>query len=81
MKVRVRYFALVAEITGCGEEALELPAGATVADALAAATASHPRLAEAGLPTLAAVNRRHARPDDLLGDGDEVAIFPPVSGG
>ena len=47
MKVKVRYFALVAEMTGCREEALELPDSATVSDALAAVAARHPRLGDA----------------------------------
>ncbi|MBF0124070.1 MAG: molybdopterin converting factor subunit 1 [Magnetococcales bacterium] len=28
-----------------------------------------------------AVNQRHARTDDLVTDHDEIALFPPVSGG
>ncbi|MBF0158483.1 MAG: molybdopterin converting factor subunit 1 [Magnetococcales bacterium] len=28
-----------------------------------------------------AVNQRHAKPDDAVCDGDEIALFPPVSGG
>ncbi len=81
MKVKVRYFALVAEITGCSQETLELPAGATAGGALAAAAARHGRLAAPGFTPLLAVNRRHAPQEQPLSEGDEVAIFPPVSGG
>jgi molybdopterin synthase catalytic subunit len=36
----------------------------------------------AALPTaISAINHEFAQPEDLLADGDEVAFFPPVSGG
>jgi molybdopterin synthase sulfur carrier subunit len=34
-----------------------------------------------GESVLAAVNQEIARPDTTIKDGDEVAIFPPVTGG
>jgi molybdopterin converting factor subunit 1 len=79
--VTVRYFAAAREATGRGEEALVLPAGATVADAVASVTRTHPALA--GLaPTLrVAVGERFAPREAALADGDTVALLPPVSGG
>lgn len=81
MKVTILYFAHVAEITGCPREELALPEGATAGDALAAAADRHPGLAAPGFAPLLAVNRRHAGHAETLSGGDEVAIFPPVSGG
>lgn len=81
MKVGIRYFALVAEVAGREGETLELAAGATVADALQRVTEQYPRLAAAGFRPLVAVNRRHAGEDSSLAEGDELAVFPPVSGG
>jgi molybdopterin synthase catalytic subunit len=81
MNVQVRYFALVAEITGQSEDTVELPAAATAGAALAAAAARHPRLATPGFRPLLAVNGRPAAAPTPLAEGDEVAIFPPVSGG
>jgi molybdopterin converting factor subunit 1 len=81
MRVRLLYFARVAEITGRDGEDVELPDGATAGDALKAAAAGHPGLGAPGFTPLLAVNRRHAGPRDPLADGDEVAVFPPVSGG
>lgn len=80
MKVRLLLFAMYAEALGTREVPLELPAGATAADALA-----HVRqLAGAErLPPkpLIAVNQRYAKPETALKDGDEVALIPPVAGG
>ena len=81
MKIAMRYFALVAEVAGCKGETLELAAGATVDDALKMVSRQYPRLSAAGFRPLVAVNRRHASDDVPLADADEVAVFPPVSGG
>ena len=81
MKITVKYFALAAEIAGVEAESLKLAAGATAGDALEAARRLHPRLTTAGFSPLMAVNRHHADRTTGLADGDEVAIFPPVSGG
>lgn len=80
--VRVRLFAMLRERAGAGELSLELPAGATVADALAE-LAQHPGLAEplARIEVATAVNREWARPETPLRAGDELALIPPVSGG
>ena len=81
MKIALRYFALVAEVAGRDGESLELAAEATVADALKSLSRQYPRLAAAGFRPMVAVNRRHAGHDVALAEGDELAIFPPVSGG
>jgi molybdopterin synthase sulfur carrier subunit len=81
MKVTVLYFARVAELTGCQDQQLELTPGATAGEALAEAARRHPSLNEPGFSPLLAVNREHAAAHRVLADGDEVAIFPPVSGG
>jgi molybdopterin synthase catalytic subunit len=76
MTVRVRLFAILRERAGRDEVELELPEGASVADALAAVD----HLA-GGLSLVMAVNREYARPDQRLAPGDELALIPPVSGG
>ena len=76
MEVTVRLFAMLRERAGAGEVSLELPDGASVADALHELS----DLAE-GLPLVMAVNREYAGEEHVLEAGDELALIPPVSGG
>ncbi len=80
--VRVRLFSLFREQAGTSQCDLDVDGAATVAEALDALKRRYPGLASAGdVPVLAAVNREHAATDRRLADGDELAVFPPVSGG
>jgi len=82
LTVSVRLFAMLREAAGSDRLELELPAGATVADALDA-VAREPGLEELvrRLPVRAALNREYVDAATALSDGDEVALIPPVSGG
>ena len=81
MTVRVFYFAALAEQVDCRSEELET-------DAISAGELIQ-RLRARGEPwqsafdsrTQIAINQHLAGPDDGLDDGDEVAFFPPVTGG
>jgi len=88
MKVTVRYFARYRSLVGKGEEEVELPEGATVMDLIEKIKEMHPVLKNevfAEDDDLADVNvsrnGRYVRFDEILKEGDVVAIFPPVSGG
>jgi len=81
VKVRVRLFASFAELAGFREKELELPDGATAGDALALLRRGPLLLLPERARPLLAVNRQHVQADHALAPGDEVAIFPPVSGG
>jgi molybdopterin synthase catalytic subunit/molybdopterin converting factor small subunit len=76
MRISVRLFAGLREQAGVRERSLEVRNGATVADVW-------PLLDLGAEPAglLYAVNRAYARPSTVLGEGDEVALIPPVSGG
>jgi molybdopterin synthase catalytic subunit len=76
MPVRVRLFAMLRERAGAGEIAVELPDGASVAQALQAL-----RWLTEDVPVVMAVNREFAEPGLMLRAGDELALIPPVSGG
>ncbi|HEY6988565.1 MAG TPA: molybdenum cofactor biosynthesis protein MoaE [Bryobacteraceae bacterium] len=81
MRVRVLFFGALKEITGHAEEALEVPAGATLEDVFRIYSERHETLRQRRPSTLFARNREFARGDAVLADGDEIAFLPPVSGG
>lgn len=76
MSITVRYFASIRERVGKGEDTIESKGIGCVGDVWAAS-------ARIPLPgnTLMAVNMEYARPEQAVRDGDEVAFFPPVTGG
>jgi molybdopterin converting factor subunit 1 len=81
VRIRARLFAVQRELAGTREVALELDDGRTIEDAWAAVVERFPALAP-GRPFLRfARNGDYAEPATTLGDGDEVAFIPPVSGG
>jgi molybdopterin converting factor subunit 1 len=81
VRVRVRLFAIQRELAGTREVALELPDGASVADAWTALVEVHPGLAPGRDSVRFARNGAYADATEPLGDGDELAVIPPVSGG
>ena len=79
--IHVKFFASVRERVGIGEISLPMPeGGATVEEVLALAEGEVGVLLQ-GAHLLAAVNLRHVPFSDVVRDGDEVAFFPPVTGG
>jgi molybdopterin converting factor subunit 1 len=81
MEIKVMYFATLREHTGLREEQLHLHDGATTEDLKSVLRARHEKLGQALDTAIIAVNREFAFPEDELHEGDEVALFPPVSGG
>ena len=81
MRIRVRYFATQRELLGRREELLELPGRATVGEAWQRLIARDARLAAASPSVRFARNREYADVSEVLADGDELAIIPPVAGG
>jgi molybdopterin synthase catalytic subunit len=81
MRVRVLLFARLRELAGGDALELDLPEGESLAGCWRRLQQAHPALqAYRGMP-LAAVNQEHAPADLSLRGGEEVAFFPPVSGG
>ena len=83
--MKLLYFAWVRQNIGKSEETMTLPAGvATIRDLARHLQARGPGYAEAfaDLARLrAAANQVHVGFDTRLSDGDEIAFFPPVTGG
>jgi len=81
MQIRVRLFATLRQQAGWAQQLLDVPAGTTLDGALAAIDSAYPSLAIGRRTFYAAVNQEYAQGEQLLREGDEVALFPPVSGG
>jgi molybdopterin synthase sulfur carrier subunit len=81
MKLKLLFFASHREALGAASKAFEIPEGATVKDLFDALAAKHPALKGLEERTIIAVNRDQADWALRLKDGDEVAFYPPVSGG
>jgi molybdopterin converting factor subunit 1 len=81
VRVQVLLFASAREAAGCASEVLDLPEGATVADARDALSRKHPSLVSGWRQARFAIGERFAAPSEPLETGDVLAIVPPVSGG
>ncbi len=81
MQVKLLFFASLKDIVGAKQIELDVPEGATVSDVLAHLESSYPRMKAYRRVILTAVNEEYVDPRAAVHDGDEVAIFPPVSGG
>ena len=81
MKVQVRLFARYREEAGRDHLDLELADGGTVERAWEAVTRQYPVLVPYRPYTLFALRNDYVGADHPLGDGDELCLFPPVSGG
>ncbi|MFZ9609951.1 MAG: MoaD/ThiS family protein [Methylococcales bacterium] len=77
MSIKVRYFASLKEKIGRSEDTLPYIKPMTIYEVW------HHFNVGTTIPenTLAAVNMDYASLDSLIKDGDEVAFFPPVTGG
>jgi molybdopterin synthase catalytic subunit len=81
MNVQVKLFATLKDRAGSQHVNVELPDGATVTMLLERLAQAQPKLAPS-LPTcLVAINQEFAFGATPIRSGDEVALFPPVSGG
>jgi molybdopterin converting factor subunit 1 len=81
MQIHVLYFGVLKDIFGRNGTAVELEEGATVADLMEAQRGVAKHGGALWDSIAVAVNEEYARVTDVLKDGDEVALLPPVSGG
>jgi molybdopterin converting factor subunit 1 len=81
MKLRVRLFARARDLVGKEVVAVDLPAGATVADLRNQLAVHFPALQGLLSRSALAVHDEFAEDTWTLPEGTEVALLPPVSGG
>ncbi len=85
MNVRVLYFARLREEMGIAQEMVDLPAPASSVKSLRAQLAARggasANALAPGKAVRCSVNQDIARDDTPVKAGDEIAFFPPVTGG
>src|SRR5438876_1213354 len=81
MRVRVFFFGAARDAAGHGQVEIELPSSCHAANAFEKVLMAYPALRRFGRSLLFAVNQEYALGDREIHDGDELAVFPPVSGG
>ncbi len=79
MQVRVLPFGVLKDWLGASAAAIELPEGATVAELLLRLSQGRSAAALRGIAV--SVNAEYAAATQVLREGDEVGLLPPVSGG
>jgi len=82
MKLTIKLFATLKDIAGSGTIDIEIANDPTnVADIRQAIIEQYPELAPALPNAVAAVNKEYVKLGQIVHSGDEIAFFPPVSGG
>lgn len=81
MQVRVLPFGVLKDWLGASASTIVLPKGATVAELLAQVGSSDPTRGDLLRGIAVSVNAEYAPATQVLREGDEVGLLPPVSGG
>ncbi len=79
MPARILFFGATASAVGLRETSIDLGGNSSLGAVLDPVLREHPALQSYKL--LFSVNQEYAGLDTLIKDGDEIAIFTPVSGG
>ena len=77
MSIEVKFFASCRETVGIESTSIEPTRDLTIQGVWNITT----NTAEYPMNTLCAINMDYAQPGDTVQDGDEIAFFPPVTGG
>ena len=81
MKVTIKFFAQLRELVGAKTLERDVPENIVVSELIQNLQAEFPQLARLIPHTAISLNREFVDPQTHLKEGDEVAFFPPVSGG
>lgn len=80
-ELSIRLFATLKDRAGQPRVSITLDGPTAVSVFLEQLAAKYPQLATTLPSSLVAVNRTYAERTTIINPGDEVALFPPVSGG
>ena len=81
MTIRVLFFGILAQRLGSKSLELEVPASATVGDAVVILEGRYPELVTWRTKLAFAVDMAYVKTGHQLDANDELALIPPVSGG
>ena len=81
MRIRVLFFGVLKDLTGCAEDTIEMAPGTSVGDVFERYSERFETLRGKRSSILFARNQEFSVPTALLADQDEIAFLPPVSGG
>ena len=81
VSIRVLFFGAARDVVDANQLELSLDAPATVSSAFQKLVSRFAPLGRFGRSLLFAVNQEYATPETVLKENDELAVFPPVSGG
>lgn len=81
MSLHIHFFASLSDITGMRETSMDAAGHTSVISIFEKFAKDFPALESYRGSVLFAVNSEFARPESAVHDGDEIAFFPPVSGG
>ena len=81
MEVTIFYSSLILQHRCVPQERLTLPEGTTAADLMAILSEKYEKLAPLLNVALLSINKEVTFADRKIHDGDEVRIFPAISGG
>ena len=81
VKVTVKYFGSVRDDAGISQEEIAVETSASVSEIIEMIKEKHSALGKRKGQILFALNQSYSSGDVALTDGDELALFPVVSGG
>ncbi|MDH5605854.1 MAG: molybdopterin converting factor subunit 1 [Anaerolineae bacterium] len=80
-KIKVLFFATFRDMAGAANIEMEIPDSSSVAQLKEIVVKTYPAMQPSMSSLLVAVNKDYAYDEDIIPEGAEVALFPPVSGG
>jgi molybdopterin synthase catalytic subunit len=81
IKITVLFFANLRQLTGLKQSSLDLPDQTTVVEFKKIVAESFPEISPALDTSLVSINKEFGFDEDVIPEGAQVALFPPVSGG